>query len=118
MCDGVPGVCRLEAKIAAASSLEARVQARDRFMPTSQSARLRARAASASPSVAKPASRIKAWLPSRTWRPATVAATPWPGNARELENTIERGVVLARGDRIELGWAFCSSCGAQVGDAG
>jgi DNA-binding NtrC family response regulator len=26
----------------------------------------------------------------------------WPGNARELENAIERGVVLARGDRIEL----------------
>src|SRR5215475_14005656 len=24
----------------------------------------------------------------------------WPGNVRELENTIERGVVLARGDRI------------------
>jgi DNA-binding NtrC family response regulator len=27
---------------------------------------------------------------------------PWPGNARELENTIERGVALARGPRIEL----------------
>ncbi|HEX2484364.1 MAG TPA: helix-turn-helix domain-containing protein, partial [Myxococcota bacterium] len=26
----------------------------------------------------------------------------WPGNARELENAIERGVVLARGERIEL----------------
>jgi DNA-binding NtrC family response regulator len=26
----------------------------------------------------------------------------WPGNVRELENTIERGVVLARGERIEL----------------
>jgi len=25
----------------------------------------------------------------------------WPGNVRELENVIERGVVLARGDRIE-----------------
>jgi len=25
----------------------------------------------------------------------------WPGNVRELENAIERGVVLARGDRIE-----------------
>jgi DNA-binding NtrC family response regulator len=27
---------------------------------------------------------------------------PWPGNVRELQNTLERGVVLARGDRIEL----------------
>jgi len=27
---------------------------------------------------------------------------PWPGNARELENAIERGVALARGPRIEL----------------
>jgi transcriptional regulator with PAS, ATPase and Fis domain len=26
----------------------------------------------------------------------------WPGNARELENTLERGVALARGPRIEL----------------
>ena len=26
----------------------------------------------------------------------------WPGNARELENAIERGAVLARGERIEL----------------
>jgi DNA-binding NtrC family response regulator len=26
----------------------------------------------------------------------------WPGNVRELENAIERGVVLARGDRIDL----------------
>jgi DNA-binding NtrC family response regulator len=27
---------------------------------------------------------------------------PWPGNARELENAIERGVALARGPKIEL----------------
>jgi DNA-binding NtrC family response regulator len=26
----------------------------------------------------------------------------WPGNVRELENTLERGVVLARGDTLEL----------------
>ena len=26
----------------------------------------------------------------------------WPGNVRELKNTIERGVILARGDQIEL----------------
>jgi DNA-binding NtrC family response regulator len=28
-------------------------------------------------------------------------AHPWPGNVRELENAIERGVVLASGDRID-----------------
>jgi two-component system response regulator HydG len=27
---------------------------------------------------------------------------PWRGNVRELENAVERGVVLARGERIEL----------------
>jgi transcriptional regulator with PAS, ATPase and Fis domain len=26
----------------------------------------------------------------------------WPGNVRELKNTVERGVILARGERIEL----------------
>ena len=35
---------------------------------------------------------VEAWL----------LAHSWPGNVRELENHIERGVVLARGDRIEL----------------
>jgi DNA-binding NtrC family response regulator len=33
---------------------------------------------------------------------AALVAHSWPGNVRELENTIERGVVLARGDRLEL----------------
>ena len=35
---------------------------------------------------------VEAWL----------ARHEWPGNARELENAIERGVVLARGDVLEL----------------
>jgi DNA-binding NtrC family response regulator len=26
----------------------------------------------------------------------------WPGNVRELKNTVERGVIMARGDRIQL----------------
>ena len=29
-------------------------------------------------------------------------ADPWPGNVRELENTVERGVVLARGEEITV----------------
>jgi DNA-binding NtrC family response regulator len=32
---------------------------------------------------------------------AALLAHPWPGNVREIENAIERGVVLARGERIE-----------------
>ncbi|MCB9760984.1 MAG: sigma-54-dependent Fis family transcriptional regulator [Alphaproteobacteria bacterium] len=32
-----------------------------------------------------------------------LVAHDWPGNVRELENVIERGVVLARGERITLG---------------
>jgi DNA-binding NtrC family response regulator len=35
---------------------------------------------------------VEAWLGRHTW----------PGNARELENVIERGVVLTRGDRLVL----------------
>ena len=35
---------------------------------------------------------VEAWLERQ----------PWPGNARELENAIERGVVLSRGERLEL----------------
>jgi len=33
----------------------------------------------------------------------TLQAYPWPGNARELENIIERALVVSRGDRLELG---------------
>src|SRR5688572_29193902 len=32
---------------------------------------------------------------------ARLLAHPWPGNARELENAIERASVLARGEHIE-----------------
>ncbi len=30
-------------------------------------------------------------------------AYPWRGNVRELENVIERGMILSQGDRLELG---------------
>jgi transcriptional regulator with GAF, ATPase, and Fis domain/predicted hydrocarbon binding protein len=31
-----------------------------------------------------------------------IAAYRWPGNVRELQNAVQRGVILAQGDRIEL----------------
>jgi DNA-binding NtrC family response regulator len=43
--------------------------------------------------------------PLEGWSPeveAFLRGHDWPGNARELENAIERGVALARGPRIEL----------------
>jgi transcriptional regulator with PAS, ATPase and Fis domain len=43
--------------------------------------------------------------PLEGWSPEVerfLLSHPWPGNARELENAIERGVALARGSRIEL----------------
>ena len=40
---------------------------------------------------------VAGWTPEvERW----LLAHPWPGNVRELENAIERGVVLARGDKI------------------
>jgi len=40
---------------------------------------------------------VAGWTPEvERW----LLAHDWPGNVRELENAIERGVVLARGDRI------------------
>jgi DNA-binding NtrC family response regulator len=33
---------------------------------------------------------------------AAIVAYPWPGNVRELRNALERAVVLADGDRIEI----------------
>ncbi len=43
--------------------------------------------------------RLTGWSPEVE---AYLLRHNWPGNVRELENLIERGVVLARGERIEL----------------
>jgi DNA-binding NtrC family response regulator len=40
---------------------------------------------------------------------------PWAGNARELENAIERGVVLARGARLELDDLMVDAVGVREG---
>ncbi|MFQ5416754.1 MAG: sigma-54-dependent transcriptional regulator [Myxococcota bacterium] len=43
--------------------------------------------------------RIVGWSPEvEEW----LTHHSWPGNARELENTLERGVVLARAERLEI----------------
>ena len=42
---------------------------------------------------------LEGWSPEVEQRLQTHA---WPGNARELENAIERGIVLATGRRVEL----------------
>jgi DNA-binding NtrC family response regulator len=42
----------------------------------------------------------------------------WPGNAREVENAIERGVVLARGERIELDDLLVDESETAEGSAG
>ena len=41
-------------------------------------------------------------------------AWSWPGNVRELENVIERGVILASGDRIDVDALPASVRGAQT----
>jgi two-component system response regulator HydG len=42
---------------------------------------------------------LEGWTPEvEQW----LTTHQWPGNVRELENTLERGVVLARGNHIEL----------------
>ena len=44
---------------------------------------------------------------------------PWPGNIRELQNTVERGVILApSGTRIEVGHLFLSSSEVQSQEFG
>jgi transcriptional regulator with GAF, ATPase, and Fis domain len=40
-------------------------------------------------------------LPQRTM--SALQAYPWPGNVREMENVIERAVILSRGSRLEFG---------------
>jgi len=43
-------------------------------------------------------------------------AYPWPGNIRELQNVIERAVILSPGSRLEVGeWAPRASLGLEEG---
>ena len=46
-------------------------------------------------------------LRARPWPPAAaldrLMAHSWPGNARELENVLQRAILLRSGDRIEAG---------------
>jgi DNA-binding NtrC family response regulator len=55
------------------------------------------------------------------WSPeveALLLRHPWPGNVRELENAVERGVVLATGERIELDDLWLDPEPAPGGEAG
>jgi DNA-binding NtrC family response regulator len=48
---------------------------------------------------------------------AYLTRNPWPGNVRELENAIERGVVLARGERIGLDDLLVDASAEESGSA-
>jgi DNA-binding NtrC family response regulator len=48
---------------------------------------------------------------------AALAAHDWPGNVRQLENTVRRMVVMARGPRIGLGECEAVLGGAALGGA-
>lgn len=45
---------------------------------------------------------------------SVLQAYPWPGNIRELENIIERAVILTSGSRLELDQSLIASPSAQV----
>jgi PAS domain S-box-containing protein len=40
---------------------------------------------------------------------------PWPGNVRELENVLERAVILAQGDKLEIGADLLARSSPPVG---
>ncbi|MGZ6142492.1 MAG: sigma 54-interacting transcriptional regulator, partial [Myxococcales bacterium] len=49
----------------------------------------------------------------------TLLAYPWPGNIRELQNIIERGVILApNGGRVEVEHLFSAAAAEQAGELG
>ena len=48
---------------------------------------------------------------------ARLCAHPWPGNVRELENTLERGVLLARGPELTAHDLFPGESGDAASDA-
>jgi transcriptional regulator with GAF, ATPase, and Fis domain len=58
--------------------------------------------------------RIVGWTPEVE---AFFLRHDWPGNTRELENAVERGVVLAREERIGLGDLLLDAPAGRVGPA-
>ena len=53
-----------------------------------------------------------------------LSISPWPGNVRELVNAVERAVILARGDEVDLEdlpltiQSWCSGAGKKRGPSG
>jgi DNA-binding NtrC family response regulator len=45
---------------------------------------------------------------------AALSAYAWPGNIRELQNVVERAVILARGDVLGLSDFELPSLGSEV----
>ena len=48
---------------------------------------------------------------------AALTAHPWPGNVRDLQNTIERAAVLSTGDTLYVDWEFGSRHDLPVAQA-
>jgi len=54
-------------------------------------------------------------FPEQTIR--SLVAHPWPGNIRELQNVIERAVILSSGPDLRLEFSYLRTCGASKYDS-